>query len=121
VIQRGFVIVACAAALPFAAACHDVRAADRTMALASDDDFVAGQIIVWFVDGTSNADIAAAVKAVGGELMEQSGVTPTRVIIAVPPGEEDKFVEAYRALAAVRAADKNYKVKAFGCGAAPLK
>jgi serine protease len=38
----------------------------------------------------------------------RSTVTPSRVVVTVPAGEEETYAKKYRALRSVRAADKNY-------------
>lgn len=97
-----------------AASCHHSVAADRAEALAPDADFVAGQIVVWFEDGTSAAVMEEAVAETGGTIIERSTTTPTRVVVAIPEGREEEYVAKYRRLPQVKAADKNYKMKAFG-------
>jgi hypothetical protein len=99
-------------------ACGEVKAGGESPGMAKTEEFVAGEIVVWFDDGASEAEIEAAIKATGGEVVRRSDVTPSRVTISIPAGEEDDYVAAYRKLAIVRAADKNYVVKAFAGEAA---
>jgi hypothetical protein len=100
-------------------ACGTVKTSAEGAGVAKTEDFVPGEIVVWFDDGTSEAEMDAAVKATGGEVVRRSDVTPARVTISVPEGAEDDYVAAYRKLANVRAADKNYVVEAFTGGEAP--
>lgn len=83
---------------------------------AAGESFKAGEIVVLFNDGTTTAEIDEAVAATGGEIAERSAVNAARVIISVPAGEEDAYVEKYAKLKNVRAADKNVEVKAFTGG-----
>jgi len=78
--------------------------------------FKAGEIVVLFKTDTTFAEIDAAVASAGGEISERSAVNAARVIIKVPVGEEDIYVEKYAKLKNVRAADKNYEAKAFTGG-----
>jgi hypothetical protein len=52
------------------------------------------------------------VKRIGGEIIKRGAVNPRRVVLSVPDGEEDKYVDAYRELKEVEAAEKNYVVEA---------
>lgn len=100
-------------------ACGEVKTGGESPGMTKTEEFVSGEIVVWFDDGASEAEIDAAIKATGGEVVRRSGVTPSRVTISVPEGEEDDYVAAYRKLAIVQAADKNYVVKAFADEPAP--
>jgi len=100
-------------------ACGKVNTSGESHGLAKTEEFVPGEIVVWFDDGASEAEIGAAVKATGGEIVRRSDVTPSRVTISVPAGEEDDYVAAYRKLANVQVAEKNYVVEAFTGGAVP--
>lgn len=88
--------------------CGPVKTSSDTGSVAKSEDFVAGQIVVWFDDDLGDAAVDEFVAKIGGEVLERSSVTPSRVVLAVPEGEEDRYVEAYRELEEVRAADKNY-------------
>jgi len=83
------------------------------------EEYVPGEIVVWFDDGTSEAEIDAAVAATGGEIVRRSEVTPSRVTISVPEGEEDDYVAAYRKLANVKVAERNVVVGTFPGETAP--
>ena len=100
-------------------ACGKVKTSGESDGMAKTEEFVPGEIVVWFDDGASGADIEAAVKTTGGEVIRRSDVTPSRVTISVPEGEEDDYVAAYRKLANVQVAEKNYVVEAFSSGPAP--
>lgn len=89
---------------------------EATPATAAAEPFKAGEIVVLFQDGTTAAEIDEAVTATGGVIAERSAVNAARVIISVPAGEEDAYVEKYAKLKKVRAADKNVEVKAFTGG-----
>jgi serine protease len=71
-------------------------------------EYVPGEIVVWFADGASTAYVDAAVARAGGDVVARSAVTPSRVVLAVPEGEEEAYAKRYRALRSVRAAEKNY-------------
>jgi hypothetical protein len=71
-------------------------------------DFVAGEIIVVFEDNITSAAIESLVEGVGGEIAEVSVLDPSRVVVSVPEGEEDEYVDAYSQLDTVRTAEKNY-------------
>jgi len=75
---------------------------------AAPSDFVAGEIIVVFEDNVTSAAIEALVEGVGGEIAEVSAVNPSRVVISVPEGQEEEYVNAYSQLDDVRTAEKNY-------------
>jgi serine protease len=75
-------------------------------------EFVSGEIVVWFEEVHAAADIRAAVDHVGGELARVSRVTPSRVVVSVPAGEEDAYVAKYRKLPGIRTVDKNYIYRA---------
>jgi hypothetical protein len=100
-------------------ACNEVRTGGDSPGLTKTEEFVSGEIIVWFDDGASEAEIEAAIKATGGEVVRRSDVTPSRVTISVPAGEEDDYVAAYRKLEIVRVAEKNRVVEAFAADPAP--
>jgi hypothetical protein len=109
-------IAVLAAAITFAGgtfACGKVNTAQNSPGAGKTEDFVPGEIIVWFDEDLGASDIDEAVAKTGGEITERSGVTPSRVIISVPAGEEGRYVDAYRKLKEVRAADKNYIVRAL--------
>jgi hypothetical protein len=90
---------------------EDVKGSRELGGVEKTDQFVAGEIIVWFDEALSADEIDAAVAAAGGEITGRSDVTPSRVVIAVPEGEEDAYVEVYGELESVKAADKNYILK----------
>ncbi len=71
-------------------------------------EHVPGEIVVWFADGASAAYVDAVVARAGGDVVARSAVTPSRVVLAVPEGEEEAYAKRYRALRSVRAAGKNY-------------
>lgn len=100
-------------------ACNEVKTGGESPGLTKTEEFVPGEIVVWFDDGASEAEIEAAVKATGGEIVRRSDVTPLRVTVSVPEGEEDDYVAAYRKLDIVLVADKNPVVEAFAADPAP--
>lgn len=117
-------VLAAAAASAGTYGCGQVKTSHDTAAVAKSEDFVAGEIIVWFDDELGAAAVDELVARTGGEIIERSSVTPSRVVISVPAGEEDRYVDAYRKLKEVRAAGKNYKVRALraeGGGAGEYK
>lgn len=71
-------------------------------------DFIAGEIIIVFEDNVTSAAIEAVVEGVGGEIAEVSVLDPSRVVVSVPEGQEDEYVDAYSQLDTVRTAEKNY-------------
>jgi hypothetical protein len=74
--------------------------------------FVPGEIILLFREGVSESDIREAVERMGGEMAKRGAANPRRVVLSVPEGEEDKYVDAYRGLKEVEFAEKNYVVEA---------
>jgi len=100
-------------------ACNEVKAEGDGAGLAKTEEYVPGEIVVLFDDGTSEAEIEAAVAATGGEIVRRSGVTPSRVTISVPAGEEDNYVAAYGKLDNVRVAERNRVVSIPPDEAAP--
>ena len=64
-------------------------------------------------DDLGDAAVDEFVAETGGEIIERSSVTPSRVVLAVPEGEEDRYVEAYRKLKEVRVAEKNHIFRAL--------
>ncbi len=101
-------------------ACGQIKTSQELRGVGKGEEFVPGEIIVWFNDDLSASDIYEAVERTGGEIIRRSDVTPTRVVISVPEGKEDHFVEEYRKMKEVRAAGKNHVVKALpGEGGAP--
>jgi hypothetical protein len=101
-------ILAAAVASLAGTSCGPVKTAGDTPSTAKTADFVAGEIVVWFEDYLDEAEVDEYVAKTGGEVVEHSDVTPTRVVVSVPAGEEDRYIEAYRKLDDVRAAEKNY-------------
>lgn len=101
-------------------ACGQIKTSQELRGVVKGEEFVPGEIIVWFNDDLSASDVDEAVERTGGEIIRRSDVTPTRVVISVPEGKEDHFVEEYRKIKEVRAAGKNYVVKALPAeGGAP--
>jgi hypothetical protein len=119
---RYFWILAAAAwLLPLAAAATSCEDGDLTAdgadgSAAVEEAYVPGEIVVWFLDGLKRSAIEDAVAETGGEVLEYSRVTPSRVTISVPEGKEDTYVEAYRELDVVEVADKNYELEALSTG-----
>lgn len=71
-------------------------------------EFVAGEIIVVFGGNLAPAAIEASVEAVGGKITKISTEDPSRVVVSVPEGEEDEYIDAYLQSGLVVAAEKNY-------------
>jgi hypothetical protein len=94
-------------------ACGQIKTSQELGGVVKGEEFVPGEIIVWFNDDLSASDVDEAVERTGGEIIRRSNVTPTRVVISVPEGKEDYFVEEYRKMKEVRAAGKNHVVKAL--------
>ena len=90
-----------------------VKASDKLAGAGAGEEYVPGEIVVWFADAVSAAQIDAAVARTGGEVVARSAVTPSRVVISVPAGEEESYAERYRNSRSVRAADKNYILRAL--------
>lgn len=86
---------------------HDVPGAGAS------EEYVPGEIVVWFAGAASAAHVDAAVARAGGDLAARSAVTPSRVVVSVPEGEEESYAERYRALRSVRVAEKNYILHAL--------
>lgn len=101
-------VLAAAVASVGGTSCGQVKTSHDTPSVAKTEDFVAGQIVVWFEEYMDEAEVDEFVGKTGGEILERSSVTPSRVVVAVPEGDEDRYVEAYRKLKEVRAVDKNY-------------
>ncbi len=74
-------------------------------------EFVAGEIIVVFEENVTSAVIETVVEGVGGEIAEVSVLDPSRVVVSVPEGQEDEYIDAYSQLDTVRTAEKNYVYK----------
>jgi len=109
--------LAAAATAPLFAACGEVSTAADTPGVEKEEQsFKPGEVVVWFDDGVSAEEIKAAVAAVGANVKETSSVTPTRVVVTVPTGEEDAYVATFRDLKDVKAADKNYILKTMTGG-----
>ena len=64
---------------------HDVPGAGVS------EEYVPGEIVVWFADAASAAQIDAVVARAGGDVVARSAVTPSRLVISVPGGEEDSY------------------------------
>ncbi len=94
-------------------ACEQIKTSQELRGVVTAEEFVPGEILVWFNDDLSPADVDEAVERTGGEIIRRSDVTPTRVVISVPEGKEDHFVEEYRKMKEVRAAGKNHVLKAL--------
>ncbi len=77
------------------------------------EEYVPGEIVVWFADAASAAQIDAVVARAGGDVVARSAVTPSRVVVSVPEGEEESYAKRYRALRSVRVAEKNYILHAL--------
>lgn len=117
-----FVVAILAVALVFVGgtlACGEVKTGGDSPGLTKTEEFVPGEIIVWFDEGASEAEIEAAVEATGGKVVRRSDVTPSRVTISVPAGEEDDYVAAYLKLDIVQVAERNRVVEAFAADPAP--
>ena len=106
-------VLAAAVASVGGTSCGQVKTSDEPGGIGKTEDFVPGQIIVWFDDDLGDAAVDEFVAETGGEIIERSSVTPTRVVLAVPEGEEDRYVEAYRKLKEVRVAEKNHIFRAL--------
>jgi hypothetical protein len=101
-------------------ACGQIKTSQDLRGVVTGEEFVPGEITVWFNDDLSASDVDEAVERTGGEIIRRSDVTPTRVVISVPEGEEGHFVEEYRKMKEVRAADKNRVLRALPAeGGAP--
>jgi hypothetical protein len=111
-------VLAAAVASLGGTSCGQVETQREPAGVNKSEDFVSGQIVVWFDDELDAAAVDGWVAKTGGEIVERSRVTPTRVVLAVPAGEEGRYVEAYRKLDVVRAADKNYVYRALPEGGA---
>lgn len=85
---------------------------EELMAAWYEPAFVPGQIVLLFREGVSERDIRKAVARVGGEMVKRGVANPRRVVLSVPEGEEDKYVDAYRKLKEVEVAERNYVVEA---------
>ncbi len=86
---------------------HDVAGAGVS------EEYVPGEIVVWFANAASAAQIDAVVARAGGDVVARSSVTPSRVVVSVPEGEEESYAKRYRALRSVRVAEKNYILHAL--------
>jgi serine protease len=84
------------------------------------EEFVPGEIVVWFAETVGAASLAATVAKTGGGITKRSAVTPTRVVLSVPEGEEESYAKAYRKLRGVRAAEKNYILRVLWTPDDPL-
>lgn len=80
-------------------------------ALNKPSEFVAGEIIVVFEENVTSAAIESFVEGVGGEIAEVSVLNTSRVVVSVPEGQEDEYIDAYSQLDTVRTAEKNYVYK----------
>lgn len=78
----------------------------------TEDDFIKGEIIVWFNDDVTENEINVLNSSYGTEIKEISLVTPERMILVIPEGEERRYVDLYNDLSIVRVASINRVVTA---------
>jgi hypothetical protein len=74
--------------------------------------FVPGEIVVVFAGNLAPAAIETLVEDVGGKVATISNENPLRVVVSVPVGEEEQYIDAYRQLGTVMTAEKNYVLSA---------
>jgi hypothetical protein len=109
----GFVVLAVAFAGVFSAAgaasVHAEKAPVTTEgAVEEAATFVPGEIVVVFEGNIAPAAIEAIVEDVGGKVAAISNENPLRVVVSVPVGEEEQYIDAYTQLGTVMTAEKNY-------------
>ena len=109
--------IAClAGALSFAPEAFAGSAIETSELLPGADagaEFVPGEVVVLFAETCSRAYAEALAERIGGDLARRSRVTPRRVVLSVPEGREDAFVDAYRRTDGVLVAEKNYIYRAL--------
>lgn len=81
----------------------------------SDDEYIEGEIIVWFEDYVSQNEMESTIANISKDISikDRSSVTPTRVLIEVPEGEENYFVNKFSNSINVRVASLNHILHAF--------
>lgn len=77
-----------------------------------EDEYIEGEIVVWFHDSVTDSEIDTINESFDVTIKERSIVTPNRMIIEVPVGEEQEYVDMYNALSEVRVAALNKIVEA---------
>lgn len=70
--------------------------------------FVPGEIVVVFGGNLTPEAIETIVEDVGGKVAAISNENPLRVVVTVPVGEEEQYIDAYTQLGTVMTAEKNY-------------
>ncbi len=66
-----------------------------------------GEIIVWFNTDVTEEQIMEIISESNSIILEQSSVTPKRLILQVPKGDEQEYVDMYNSLPEVRIAGLN--------------
>jgi serine protease len=102
-----------AAFAPAAFADRALKASEYLPGAGAGAEFVAGEIVVLFAETCTPARAEAALERLGGEVARHSRVTPRRVVLAVPEGQEDAYAAAYRRAEGVLVAEKNYLYRAL--------
>lgn len=76
--------------------------------VSSGEEYVPGEVIVWFEEAVGATAADAAVARLGASVAERSRVTPSRLVVSVPPGQEETYARKFAAADGVRLAEKNY-------------
>jgi serine protease len=87
---------------------QELKTFDGLYGAGRTEEFVPGELIVWFDAKIAKSDAYVSVKRMGGEIVKRSAVTPTRMLVSVPEGEEDASLRSYGAMEAVSGVEKNY-------------
>ncbi|UCH77398.1 MAG: S8 family serine peptidase [Candidatus Coatesbacteria bacterium] len=77
------------------------------------EEYVPGEVIVWFEDAVGVAAADATVARLGASFAERSRVTPSRLVVSVPAGQEEAYARKFAAADGVRLAEKNYILHAL--------
>ena len=106
-----FAAVLLAVALPCFAA--DIGVSDHLYGVGEESSFVPGELVITFAEGVSTAGMLTAIDEAGGGLARRSSVNRSRIVVSVPPGEEDGYISAYKNAPGVSIVEKNYILHAL--------
>ena len=87
---------------------EEINSSDRLYGVREGSSFVSGELVITFAEGVSTAGMLTAIEETGGELARRSSVNRSRVVSAVPSGEEDKYISEYKKTPGIEIVEKNY-------------
>ncbi|MCP4228874.1 MAG: peptidase S8, partial [bacterium] len=107
--QLGFPMVLLVALLTLAVSgfAADFGTSDHLYGVNKESSFVPGELVVTFAEGITTAGILTAINETGGNLARRSSVNRARIVVSVPPSEEDDYISAYKNVPGVEIAEKN--------------